>query len=297
MRARVLLGALGLVLILAAILPASAQESVSADVTETGWWSNRIGAAERPEGGFEVAAGIDGAIQSMGALRILIGTDSVSTLEIALTEFASSTTGTDFGTIRLCPTTTDWQAANPGPLSEAPKFDCDAGSVDLAHSTDMRYLGDIASLAPAGGEVSLAVVPNYAPPVPLGPGMLVQIDSVTLKATGGGPTTTTSPPVTDFDDSFTPEPNIDLDPGGFTDPGAAFPDPPSPDDAATTPTTLLPKVPQDEFVGGAPIDISADSGETAPWFRLLFLTPLAAAIGLGSVFLRRQLEERGLLGN
>jgi hypothetical protein len=65
----------------------------------------------------------------------------------------------------------------------------------------------------------------------------------------------------------------------------------------TTPTTAAPvatttTAPSDDF---ALAPVKQDKGPPRPWIRLVVLVPLCAAIGVGSVYGRRLLANRGYL--
>ena len=66
-------------------VPAGAMP-VSGAVDAVGWWSNRSTAMAQPGGGFEVAAGPDGAPQSVSALQIPVDIATIQTLQLTLTE-------------------------------------------------------------------------------------------------------------------------------------------------------------------------------------------------------------------
>lgn len=278
------------------LAPVSAGEPVDVQVTEVGWWTSRPGALPQPEGGFEVAATPTGDTQSLAALRVDIAASSVDDLQIRLDETASA--GTQVGGLKLCATTSSWSAANPGSMDDAPVPDCSTSAV-LTRTTDGVWLGDATALAPTGGEVTLVVVPLYTPPAPIGPGLIVAIGGGDLTATGstttpttsptGGPSPTFDPGPFDFpqDDAFAPVgggsfgiPSTGLD----SDFGTVNPEP-----AATVP----PEQEEDTFaLDPEPID----NEPPPPWIRLVLLVPLSAGFGVGTVRLRRLLDENGLLG-
>jgi hypothetical protein len=270
-----------------------AQESLQTDVVEVGWWSSRPTALAQPEKGFEVAAGPTGDAQSVAAIRLSIAPGTVSSLEVRLHE--ASALGAEFGILRVCTTTAPWTPANPGAFEQAPAPDCTA-AVNLTRTGDGFWIGDVASLAPSGGQVSLMIVPLYQPPVPVGPGMTVTISAGEFKAsgvsTGGGGTTDTTDGSSTIDPS-SEEVFVSPDGGSFGIGSDQF----QPDFGATTttavlatPTTAAPAG-DDDFA----LDPIANEGESKPWVRLVLLVPLCAGFGVGGVHLRRLLGERGLL--
>jgi hypothetical protein len=276
---------------------AGAQEGVPAELREVGWWTDRPGATAAAEGGFEVAAGIDSSEQSVAALRFHFDAGSVTAFDVILTEAASL--GTQFGGLKVCTTGAFWQGANPGPRDQAPEPDCSA-EVRLTRSTSGAWLGSLAALAAGGGEVSLMVLPVYEPPVPVGPGMVVQIAGVEIAAAEGTPTTTTTTtttttiPVGAVGDGTTGSPPVGGDPAAnyFEVPGS-----PAPTGEAAPPTEPAADATaggdgEEEFFTLGPLE--DDAGERRPWIRVLVLVPLSAGLGAGVVYARRFLNERGI---
>ena len=295
---RVVAGALAAAGVLLGLGAVAFAEPVPAELREVGWWTDRPGAAAAAEGGFEVGAGIDGAEQSVAALRLHFDAGSVTAFEVILTEVTSF--GTQFGGLKVCTTGPFWQGANPGTLDQAPEPDCSA-EVQLTRSNSGAWLGSLASLVRPGGEVSLMILPVYAPPVPVGPGMVVQIGAVEITTAEGTPTTTTTTTTTttvpvgavgdgtdggalaggDPPQNFFEVPGAPADAGGEPaggDPGVA------PVDEGTTE--------DDEFFTLGPLEDA--EGDNRPWARLLLLVPLSAGAGAGVVYLRRYMNERGI---
>jgi hypothetical protein len=273
------------------VLPANVKaDDVAVKVVEVGWWTSRP-PAEQPGDGYEVAAGPDGAAQSVAALRLSIPATTINSMPVRLTETAGLTQLG--GVLQVCTTADAWTAADPGALDEAPTPNC-TSSTNLTRTGDGVWLGDLGALAPQGGEVSLMIVPNYQPttPLPAGVGMTVRISKSELAATGGGAASGGS------DDGFV----VEAPPSGGdvfipADPGSSFGVPAGGDielDPAeqVTTTTVVPSQVEDDF---ALDPISEGGGPAKPWGRLIIIVPLCAAFGAASVFVRRQLEARSLL--
>ena len=288
-----------LALVLVSPVVASAAEEVDVTVAEVGWWSSSPAALPQPEGGFQVAATPTGESQAVAALRLLIAGSAISSLEVQFDE--SSSVGTEFGALKLCVTEDPWVAANPGGADEAPNPDCSVSAV-LTRTLDGVWLGDIADLAPDGGEVSIMVVPHYEPPAAVGPPMSVAISGGAFTATSlGAPTTTVggtgtpdgSPADGDSADFFGSIPEGGFGIGGFgTDPpdfGFVTPEPPPSHSGAIAPSD--PVDDDDDAFALPPVE----RGPGAPWIRLVVLVPLSAALGFGAGRLRRALSD-GLFG-
>jgi hypothetical protein len=265
--------------------PAGADD-ITGTVERVGWWTKRLGAQPTvPPASFEVSFGTDKAPTSVAALDISVPVQPVQTLQISLTELAGTANG--LGHVRVCLAAPGWATANAGAFDQAPSFDC-SNAADLTRSLEGNWLGDIGGLLPNGGTASLGVllVDDLGTPVTLG--ATVQISEITITgqgAEGVAPTDTTPPTVAPVDDFFV-EPSA----GFVPPPTGAFDVPPleGPTGAeapASTTTTAAPPPPL--------LPASLDS-ESAPWWRLVILVPLAAGMGLATVYGRRLLEARGV---
>ncbi len=265
--------------------PAGADD-ITGTVERVGWWTKRLGAQPTvPPASFEVSFGTDKAPTSVAALDISVPVQPVQTLQISLTELAGTANG--LGHVRVCLAAPGWATANAGAFDQAPTCDC-SNAADLTRSLEGNWLGDIGGLLPNGGTASLGVlrVDDLGTPVTLG--ATVQISEITITgqgAEGVAPTDTTPPTVAPVDDFFV-EPSA----GFVPPPTGAFDVPPleGPTGAeapASTTTTAAPPPPL--------LPASLDS-ESAPWWRLVILVPLAAGMGLATVYGRRLLEARGV---
>lgn len=275
---------------------ADAGEAVEVTVLRTGWWSARPGATETGEGGFEVSTGPDGTVQGIAAFEIDIPVEQVDTADIVLSESAALA---EFGSLKLCTTADTWDPADPGALGDAPKPDCTV-AVSLTRTLDsMTWLGNITPLVADGGTTTLMVVPEYAPPIPIGTGMFVRIETIELTAEGSAAAAPVTPTTLDFStpgggNTFEPTPDagvIDSFGGdlpfsggsvGIDDLGAGAPDP-----AVAAPESISND--DDFFTLG---DVEEVAAEPKPWIRLLFITPLSAGIGYATIRVKALLEDR-----
>ncbi len=288
---------------------AQAGESVDATVTRSGWWSQRPGSTPIEDGGFEVSTGPDGSVQGIAAFEVDIDAAVVDNADLLLVESAALA---EFASLKLCTTTDTWEPADPGAFDEAPKPDCTI-SVNLTRTLDsFTWFGNITPLVAEGGTTTIMVVPEYAPPTPVGTGMFVRIETIELTAEGSSDAQPTTSTTLDFTtpgggNTFDPTPDAGVisdfgsgpsfsggtpsfDSGGtatIDDLGAGAPEPDvAPDDSDTD---------DDFFTLGAVEEVPE---EPRPWFRLIFLIPLSAGIGYGTMRLKALLTDRapGLVG-
>lgn len=275
---------------------ASGPAEVSLD--QVGWWTSRPGATATGEGGFEVATDGAGEPQSVAAVQVTIDAATVDSFAISLSE---SSALAEFSSIAVCRIEVGWIAENPGALEDAPPQDCST-RVNLTRSADaMTWLGDLTPLVRDGGTVSMAFVPEYRPPTPLGTGMVVRIAEIAVEVTGsddaaGGavpPTSSASGPAPTSATTTTP----------VTRPPAPAPTAPSPSGAgapapsgapasgATAPTTVAVvdidenESAEEEFFTLGPVE--QRTARSKPWARLVLLVPLSALVGAGAVQMRR----------
>lgn len=287
--AMLLFGSLGVAAVVAA--PAAAQ--AEPPVTATGWWSDRVLAREKGEGGIEVARTLDG--DSVAALTIESG-GAVSSAVITLTEVETGTVRGDSAVIDVCDTG-PFVAADPGPIADAPATEC-AGGVALERSDDGTWTGDISAIV---GESTtfLAIVPGPVPDdaTPLDPGFVLEFEAPVVALTLGPADDDGASPVVPVD-TIAPTPDFSAPPPSDSfdfspTPSPSFESPPI--DSAPV-TTVAPPVDsstsESTEVAGPTLNsapISGGSGETKPWIRLLLLVPLSAGAGAAAVFGRRRL--------
>ena len=279
-----------------------AQETAGVTVEEVGWWSSQPTALAQPDNGFQVAAGPQGDAQSVAAIRITIDATHVDDLQVHLVEGDGGAVGTEFGSLRVCTTTAPWTAANPGALADAPVADCTSAAT-LTRTTDGSWLGDLTALAPDGGTVSLVIQPQYQPPVPVGPGMIVTISAGEFAATGSSAPSTTETTAGSFGGGDTgPGTSEDLYgsfgggdfSGDFGTGSYVVPPPVGGDDGSgsTVPPTSTPTTTVDDDFALEPV--ASGGGESRPWGRLVLLVPLSAGFGVASVRARRLLALRAI---
>lgn len=282
-----------------AAVPVAAQ-GVDATVTQVGWWTDKPLANEVGDGGFEVSTGPDGTPDAVAAFTVDIAATSVTAAEIVLHEAAAVA---EFSSLKLCPTSVPWDAADPGAFDDAPEPDCATAFVNLTRTIDTQlWFGDVTPLLTDGGTVSVMVLPEYAPPapLPLGSGMLVRVDSIELAVEGSSAPATTTSTTLDFTtpgggNTFDDNPDSSLG-GGFTPPSGGGVDlgsvggGPVDDLGSNPPPDPVEASNDDEFFTLGPVESTA--GKARPWWRLALILPLSAAAGLGSSKARDLWAER-----
>lgn len=277
-----------------AAIPTVDAETLTVSVDQVGWWSDRPAATPAGDGAFEVASGIDAEPQSVAAFQVTIPATQVDRFDLTFVETAGF--GSEFGALAICRTDESWAPADPGPLEDAPAADC-SPKVYLTPVVEERtWIGDIAALVADGGTVSLVVLPEYAPPTPVGTGMVVRVAEIRIEAEGSSAPTAETTTTLDFttpdgsnqfenspDSGFTAGP----DPIGSGSPGSIdlAPVEPDPTSAETKDTTVVSDTSDDGFFALEPEDAVATDGR--PWARLLLLVPLSVGIGFGAAALRR----------
>jgi hypothetical protein len=295
MRRRLVIGGalLALVMVLsgvAAALDGDAPQS-------TGWWSSEPGASAQDGGGFQVSA-LGGTALSVAAVRFSTPS-GVTSAKLSLQE-ASGGFVTPATALQACVTTDQWQPANPGAMADAPEADCTRGVPLQRDATSLVWSADVAALLPTGGGTpSLMIVPGTTAGggSPLDPGFRVTFSEAKLAVVSAPGTTAAIAPSSGSVDFSSPDSAAGYDPGvtGGAISGIG----------AVTPTTAAPATTSSTINQGesfAPPSLAKGatpgggrSGKHQPWARLLFLVPLSAAIGVGSVYARRLLTERGVV--
>ena len=282
--------------VVAALVPSVlAQSSLAVTVDRVGWWTNQPVAAPAGEGAFEVATAPDGTTQSVAAFQVSIPAEQVDSFALTLVETAGY--GSEFASVSICRTEESWDAVDAGALDDAPAPDC-ATRVHLTRVLEERtWIGDIAPVVSGGGTVSLMLLPEYHPPVPVGTGMASRVSEIGIEAKGtAGATTTTTAldfttpggsnqydPVPDSGITSGPDPYVDLPSSGSADFGPA----PTAADPAAEPSggDDDEMAVDEEFFALDPEE--AVAADRRPWARLVFIVPLAVAFGIGSARLRR----------
>jgi hypothetical protein len=262
--------------------------------TNTGWWSQDPTAAEQDGGGFQVS-GIAGQPVSVAALRF--STPSGTTrATLTLTE-ADGGFVTPATSVVVCKTTDPWQPANPGAYDEAPTPDCTTSAPLARDAEALTWTADVAPLLLSlGGEVSLMIVPGATGGggSPLDPAFQVTFSGADL-AVVSAPGTTLAPSTT------TTLGNL----GGGGGSGSSFTPPrATPPTTAAAPAITPDTAPADNTPAGGdafqppPLAGGAtpgSGGSDQPWERLFFLVPLSALLGVAFVYVRRILQQRGVL--
>jgi len=283
------LGVLGLILLAGLWGGPAGADDITGTVQRVGWWTNRIAAQPTVEPArFEVSFGTDKKPSSVAAIDISLPVAPVQTLTISLTELAGTANG--LGHIQVCLASPGWTTANAGSMDQAPSMDC-SNPADLTRTVDGNWLGDLSGLVPNGGTASLGVllVDDLDAPVALGATAQISDITITGQSAGGlAPTDTTvappPPPPGGFGGSVVePSPGFVPPTGSFDVPPAGSPAAEQP--SATTTTTAAPP---------PPLLPASFESESAPWWRLAILLPLAIGIGFATVYGRRFLDERGV---
>ncbi|MEN3273646.1 MAG: hypothetical protein V7636_2407 [Actinomycetota bacterium] len=262
----------------------------------TGWWSSEPGASAQDGGGFQVGA-VGGNALSVAAVRFSTPS-GVTSAKLSLQE-ASGGFVTPATSVQACITNDQWEPANPGAMADAPEADCSKG-VPLERDADsLVWSAEVGSLMPTGGGTpSLMIVPGTSPGggSPLDPGFRVTFSEAKL-AVVSAPGTTAGLEPTGSVDFSSPDGAASYNPnsssGSIEGIGAVTPTTAAP---ATTSSTIS----QSESFSPPPLAKGASpgrgrGGKSQPWARLLFLVPLSAAIGVGSVYGKRLLAERGVV--
>lgn len=268
--------------VLGPVVSASAQSTV-ASITDVGWWSQRPGAAPLPKGSFEIAL-LPNAPQSVAALRINVTRLPLASALIELTE--SQQFGGDVARIDACPTSDQWAPSNPGAWADAPTASCTAASVALGRTANGTWTADIASLLRAGTN---SVV--LAPILDVSDAQQSAAFQVVFSGARITADATTDPGITPpgpVDNAPVVEPAPSFAPGIPAGPVAL---PTGPVIAGASPAPATPDTQDAPAVAAGD-----DDGEARPWWRLLYGVPLSVLAGVGAIFLRRVLQQRGLIG-
>lgn len=287
-----------LVVIAAVLLAAGIAGALDGDPpAASGWWTDQPGATAQPDGGFQVG-GIGGQPVSVAAVRFSTPSGVVSAT-LSLQESGGFVTPAT--SLQVCPTTDPWEPANPGPMADAPAPDCSEPVVLTRDADKLEWTAEVAGLLPSlGGEPALMIVPatEGASGSPLDPGSSVTFSGAALKVVAA-PGTTASP-TTSL--SFTSpsggggssSPSFGGSPSSGSVSGIG---PVTPTSVAAAPPTTVAS-PNEEAFAPPALSAGATPGggdSNQPWERLLFLVPLSAAIGVGSVYSKRLLQQRGVL--
>ncbi len=266
------------------VLPMTSVSAAGAAVTAIGWWSQRPGAAELPEGGFELSLSPAGPL-SQAALRIKVDSVQLTSALLELTE--SSAAGAEVAAVVACTTTDAWTPANPGAWQDAPAPNC-ARNAPLSRNFSGEWSGDIESLLTVG-TASIVLVPmshadTQGAPIPY---QLV-FSEARLIATAPEPPAPTAPP----SDQAGAEPTPDAQP-----PAVVGPTDPRPDGAGSSPPPVAVQTVAPDTENLPTVAGDEDDGDATkrPWWRVAILVPLAGMCGAGAVFARRTARARGLL--
>lgn len=139
---------------LAAVIGLAAAPAEAA-VSAVGWWT-RNPTASAPEGGLQVANGLDGTL-SFGAVRAVEDGVSIEKAVLTLQESGQAVNGAG-ASLQACPALGTWSPGQ-GTFADAPKADCQAATVALTRNAAGQWTGDVTSVL-VGGTPALAVVPG-----------------------------------------------------------------------------------------------------------------------------------------
>lgn len=265
-----------------------------------GWWSTDPSAQAQPDGGFQVSAAL-GEPVSIAAMRFSTPSGVTSAM-LTLTEGGGFVTPAT--ALQVCTTTSPWEPANPGAMEDAPEPECSAPVALERDAEAATWTANVGPLLPSlGGEPTLMIVPaeTAGGGSPVDPGFRATFSGGTLAVVAAPGTTTTSLSSTPggagsggFQSGPSAPPSSGS--GSFSAPGPAAP----PTTVADTTTATVPAREPSSGEAFQPPDLAAGAtpgggGADQPWERLLFLVPIAAAIGVGSVYARRYLAQRGVV--
>jgi len=264
-----------------AAVPARAEEGAS--VTAVGWWTS-IPVTSAPEGGVAVGQGATGPT-AVAALRLAVDEEPPTSAVLTLTE--ADGVNADGAVITVCPTPNQWEPVAAGPMEDAPKPECDSGSVDLERGADGAWTGDVASLLEPN-TVSLMIVPKEpAPEEPPAAPFQASFDPPATSAPAAPSSsarpstspTTVARPATTVAPSFTapPAPAVTVAPRA---PAPAGDPPVAIGPAVTVPTNV------------AALPTVARAGEPRPWGQVLFFLVVATVAGTVAGVGRNQLRAR-----
>jgi hypothetical protein len=255
-RGRVLLLVVGAASLLATVVPTPTTAS-AVDAVESGWWSRGNGGGVppppgAPADGLQVAADPVGP-SAVAAVRFTLAAGEANPVLALTIDAADNPTA---ATLTACRAKAARSTAQAGPWSSRPDYDCSAGVVTGAVSTDQKTATfDLRPLADESGVVDVVLFaqpgppPSGVPAAPISPGVVsftfAKVTSAAVRVdaggTGGGSTAAdpVAPPL-DADKatpafdlpSVTPAPSVDL--------GLPAVAPPTPAPTATARTAPAP---------------------------------------------------------
>lgn len=165
-----------------------------AAVAAVGWWS-RNPTASAPEGGMQVARGLDGTI-SFGAVRAVENAEDIESATLTLQESGQALNGSG-ASLQACPAAGTWEPGK-GDFADAPLADCKAGSVALQRNAEGLWTGDVTSVL-TGSSPAVAVVPGEGATVFQVSFGAPKLD-VTMRTSSGSGSSSSTSSSTDFSD-------------------------------------------------------------------------------------------------
>jgi hypothetical protein len=231
-RGRIVLFAVGAASLVTMVVPGPTPAS-AVDAVDSGWWSRGNGGGVppppgAPADGLQVAADPVGP-SAVAAVRFTLAPGEANPVLALTVATAGNPTS---ATLTACRAKARWTAAQAGPWSSRPDYDCGAGVVAGAVPADQKTATfDLGPLVDDRGVVDVVLFtqpgapPSGVPATPVSPGVVnftfakVTAAAVQVDGTGGDDTATGSvaPPLDvgevapSFDlPSVTPAPSVDL---------------------------------------------------------------------------------------
>ncbi|HEY2815209.1 MAG TPA: hypothetical protein VGJ03_17215 [Acidimicrobiales bacterium] len=283
--------------VLAQMLTMASAHASTATVLDVGWWTSQPGASAAPNGGFQVANGVNGP-QSVAAVRLRKDGDP-GPVTLVLTPQGGSVNEDAAAKLEACPIVADWTPANPGKTADAPKYDCSA-SVPVAKDAAGTWSADVTPLmasAADGQAVSLMVIPVGSQ---LFGGLQLPFQISFSGASVPGPAAT---PGVSSGASSSPSESPSFANGssgvvaGSHPSVSGAPQPSAATGAPAAGTAAPPSTGAAKQTTAPPfIRISTGGGPGKPWGRLVYLVPLSAMGGLLVALARKGAAQRGLAG-
>ena len=226
------------------------------------------------------------------------GKDVTTTLTLAEGQSVRS----DSAAMQACAIRGSWKAENPGAWANVPAYDCST-AVNLTRRGVHVGKADVSRLVTPGGLSDIIIVPVTQPVGgAVDPGFQVTITKASATADGTPPADTFTTVQPSSSSASRPAPRIRPSQhhrraprrSHRPRPGRSPPQPPRPRSTRPRPAGAPANLsPPPAAVSSQPFGkpaLTQVGGPTRhkPWSRLLFLVPLAALVGAGAAFARRQ---------
>lgn len=259
---------------------------------ESGWWyeatsaNPALGEALRPPTVPDDGLYISNASTpiAVAAVRLPAPSTPDGTLTLHVPDFGAS----GQPDVIACPTTSTWEPADGGPMSDAPSYSCDAGAPGI-YDPAAGTIDFLVTASMGRGDIfDLALIPN--PGTTTAFSLAIEpIDQRSFQAATAPPTTTTTPSSTSLPPSETAA--AARPPRSEPRPAVALPPPPA--SAAVTPTTLAPSsAPAIGRDVTSPVDAGPRSAVAVAVTATLLLGVLLAVVWWWTIGRRRYHEAR-----